>query len=72
MVKPTATPIITCCRATHTAFAEKIGISTGGRDGATIMEMMMPSPTLTRLGIDFSLRMGAVEISAMMRSIGQK
>lgn len=36
------------------------------------MEIIIPSPTLTRLGIDFSLRMGAVEISAMMRSIGQK
>ena len=72
MVKPTATPIRICCNATHTALAEKIGIFTGGREGATMMVMMMPSPTLTRFGIAFSLRIGAVVISARMRSMGQK
>ena len=71
-MNPTATPIITCCRAIQTAFGEKIGISTAGREGATIIVITMPSPILTRLGTDFSLSMGAVEISAMMRSIGQK
>jgi hypothetical protein len=71
MVKPTATPIITCCRATHTAFAEKIGISTGEERGDDNGDDDA-QPHFDTLGDRFLAENGAVEISAMMRSIGQK
>ncbi|MNN92601.1 hypothetical protein D3C81_2109100 [compost metagenome] len=72
MVKPIATPISTCCSASQTACGEKIATLTGGRLGAITTVISIPSPILTRLGIDFSLSTGAVMISAITRSSGQK